>query len=81
MAATPPPEYAKHPELAVVSLLYMLSRRHASGCRALAESIAAHFRYLSSDTRQPELLRDAAERLGLEWQGLLDSADHDGVVH
>ena len=76
-----PPEYAQHPELALVSLLYMLSRQHATGCRTLAESITAHFRFVAGDARYADVLRNAAERLGMEWQGLLDAADHDGSVH
>ncbi|HQS99553.1 MAG: hypothetical protein B7Y26_04780 [Hydrogenophilales bacterium 16-64-46] len=76
-----PPEYAQHPELALVSLLYMLSRQHATGCRTMAESITAHFRFVAGDTRYADVLRNAAERLGMEWQGLLDATDHDGSVH
>jgi hypothetical protein len=76
-----PPEYAQHPELALVSLLYMLSRQHATGCRTMAESITAHFRFVAGDARYADVLRNAAERLGMEWQGLLDAADHDGSVH
>lgn len=76
-----PPEYAEHPELAIVSLLFMLSRQHATGCRTMAESITAHFRFVASDARYADVLRNAAQRLGMEWQGLLDSADHDGNVH
>ncbi|MBN8759267.1 MAG: hypothetical protein BGO61_12510 [Thiobacillus sp. 65-69] len=78
---TPPPEYDRHPELAIVSLLFMLSRQHATGCRAMAESIAAHFRFVANDPRYADILRNAAQRLGMEWQGLLDAADHDGNVH
>jgi hypothetical protein len=76
-----PPEYAQHPELALVSLLYMLSRQHATGCRTMAESITAHFRFVAGDARYADVLRNAAQRLGMEWQGLLDAADHDGSVH
>ena len=76
-----PPEYAEHPELAIVSLLFMLSRQHATGCRTMAESITAHFRFVASDARYADVLRNAAQRLGLEWQGLLDAADHDGTLH
>jgi len=76
-----PPDYARHPELAIVALLFMLSRRHATGCRTLAESITAHFRFVASDARYADVLRNAAERLGMEWQGLLDAADRDGSVH
>ena len=76
-----PPEYAQHPELALVSLLYMLSRQHATGCRTMAESITAHFRFVAGDARYADVLRNAAERLGMEWQGLLNAADHDGSVH
>ena len=76
-----PPENAQHPELALVSLLYMLSRQHATGCRTMAESITAHFRFVAGDARYADVLRNAAERLGMEWQGLLDAADHDGSVH
>lgn len=76
-----PPEYARHPELALVSLLFMLSRQHAAGCRILAESITAHFRFVAGDARYADVLRNAAERLAAEWQGLLDAADHDGSVH
>ena len=76
-----PPEYAQHPELAIVSLLFMLSRRHATGCRTLAESIAAHFRFVANDPRHADILRNAAQRLGMEWQGVLDASDHDGSVH
>ena len=76
-----PPEYAQHPELALVSLLYMLSRQHATGCCTMAESITAHFRFVAGDARYADVLRNAAERLGMEWQGLLDAADHDGSVH
>jgi hypothetical protein len=79
--AITPPEYANHPELAVVSLLFMLSRQHATGCRTLAASIAAHFRFIADDARYADILRNAAERLGMEWQGLLDAADYDGSVH
>ncbi|MDP2028024.1 MAG: hypothetical protein Q8K12_00085 [Thiobacillus sp.] len=76
-----PPEYADHPELAVVSLLFMLSRQHATGCRTMAESIAAHFRFLANDPRMSDILRNAAQRLGMEWQGLLEAADHEGSLH
>ena len=76
-----PPEYAQHPQLALVSLLYMLSRQHATGCRTMAESITAHFRFVAGDARYADVLRNAAQRLGMEWQGLLDAADHDGSVH
>ena len=76
-----PPEYAQHPELALVSLLYMLSRQHATGCRTMAESITAHFRFVAGDARYADVLRNAAERLGMEWQSLPDAADHDGSVH
>lgn len=76
-----PPEYANHPEMAVVSLLFMLSRHHATGCRTMAESIAAHFRFLANDPRMSDILRKAAQRLGMEWQALLDAADHEGSVH
>ena len=76
-----PPEYAQHPELALVSLLYMLSRQHATGCRTMAESITAHFRFVAGDGRCAGVLRNAGQRLGMEWQGLLDAADHDGSVH
>lgn len=83
MSRTPntPTEYASHPELAIVSLLFMLSRVHASGCRTTAESIAAHFRFVANDPRYADILRNAAQRLGMEWQGLLDAADRDGSVH
>jgi hypothetical protein len=77
----PPPEYDRHPELAIVSLLFMLSRQHATGCRVMAESIAAHFRFVANDPRYADILRNAAQRLGMEWQGLLDATDHDGSVH
>jgi hypothetical protein len=76
-----PPEYANHPELAVVSLLFMLSRQHATGCRTMAASIAAHFRFLASDPRMSDVLRNAAQRLGMEWQEMLEAADHTGSVH
>lgn len=76
-----PPEYASQPELAIVSLLFMLSRQHATGCRVMAESIAAHFRFVANEPRLSGVLRNAAERLGMEWQGLLEAADHDGEVH
>lgn len=75
------PDYANHPELAIVSLLFMLSRQHATGCRTLAESIAAHFRFVAGDPRMSDIMRNAAQRLGMEWQGLLEAADHDGSVH
>lgn len=77
----PPADYARHPELAIVSLLFMLSRRHAVDCRAMAESIAAHFRFVANDPRVSEILRNAAQRLGLEWEGMLDAADRDRSVH
>ena len=54
-----PPEYAQHPELALVSLLYMLSRQHATGCRTMAESITAHFRFVAGDARYADVLRNA----------------------
>lgn len=76
-----PSEYTRHPELALVSLLFMLSRQHATGCRTLAESITAHFRFVANDPRHADILRNAAQRLSEEWQGLLDAADHDGSVH
>lgn len=76
-----PPDYSRHPELAVVSLLFMLSRRHATGCRVLAESITAHFDYIATDPRYTDVLRNAAARLGAEWQGLLDAMQHEGSLH
>lgn len=76
-----PPEYASHPELAIVALLFMLSRQHATGCRTLAESIAAHFRFVANDPRMSDIMRNAAQRLDMEWQSLLETADHDGSVH
>lgn len=81
-----PPEYAQQPELAIVALLFMLSRFRDTGCRTMAESIAAHFRFVANDPRMSEVLRNAAERLGMEWQGLLEAPDrmdrhHNGVVH
>lgn len=77
----PPTEYASHPELAIASLLFMLTRVHATGCHAMAASIAAHFRFVANDPRMPEIVRNAAQRLGMEWQARLDAADHDGSVH
>lgn len=75
------PEYANNPELAIVSLLFLLSRQHATGCRKMAESIEAHFRFVANDPRYADVLRHAAHLLSMEWQGLLDAADHDGSVH
>lgn len=46
-----------------------------------SKSIAVHFRFVANDPRYADILRNAAERLGMEWQGLLDAADHDGRVH
>jgi len=50
-------------------------------CPALAESIVVHFRFVANDPRMSNILRNAAQRLGMEWQGMLEAADHDGSVH
>lgn len=69
----PPTEYASHPEIAIASLLFMLTHVHATGCRAMTASIAAHFRFVANDPRMSEILRNAAQRLGMEWQERLDA--------
>lgn len=77
----PAPAYPNQPHLAVVALLYLLSRPHAAGNRAIAAAIVAHFRFVADDPRQTDELRAAARQLGRVWAGLLEAADHPGEPH
>lgn len=67
----PAPDYSKRPELAIVSLLYMLSRFPVTHCERMAESILAHLRFVACEPRLPEVYRDAAARLMEDWELVL----------
>lgn len=80
-AAASQPDYSQQPELALVALLQMLSRTPAPRSEALAMSIAAHFRLIAAEARQPAALRAAAAELGAHWQALVELDNDATSIH
>lgn len=60
-------EYPDHPELAIASLLHLLTRVADKSNSLTRQAIAAHLAYLASDERQPAALREAAQSLANDW--------------
>ena len=64
------PSYAEHPDLAIVALLFMLSRYPRVQCARMSDSILAHLIYVAGDVRYPDSIREAAGRIHQEFQFL-----------
>jgi hypothetical protein len=77
-AGAPGPDYSQHPELAIVSLLHMLSRFPITHCERVAESILAHLRFVAQEPRLPQIYREAAARLVADWELVLAVAPRAG---
>lgn len=73
------PDYSNQPELAIVSLLYMLSRFPITHCERMAGSILAHLRFVACEPRLPEVYRVAAARLVEDWELVLAVAPRLGA--
>ncbi len=68
----PHPDYSHHPDYAIAALLQMLARFPMVDCRTMADSIAAHLRFVAADTRFPDVVRDAAGRSAAEWSAMIE---------
>jgi hypothetical protein len=70
------PDYSQHPELAIVSLMSMLSRFPFTRCARMAESILEHLHFVAREPRLPKAYRDTALHLIADWEWLVAGAPH-----
>jgi len=66
------PDYSNHPDYAIAALLQMLVRFPMVDCRTMADSIAAHLRFVAADARFPDAVREAAGRSATEWSAMVE---------
>ncbi|PTD97848.1 hypothetical protein C8261_03585 [Pseudothauera lacus] len=61
------PQYSERPDLALSAVLYLMSRFPASRSPAIADAIVAHLRVVCADPRQPDSVRETADKLMGDW--------------
>ncbi|MBX3665005.1 MAG: hypothetical protein KF834_04915 [Burkholderiales bacterium] len=65
-------DYSRHPDYAIAALLHMLVRFPMTDCRTMADSIAAHLRFVAADARFPDAVRAAAGQSAAEWSAMVE---------
>lgn len=76
--------YEEQPELAIVSLMQLMSRFPERQSIAMADAILGHLCLLADDARYPEALRGCAQSLIETWAQLSSLAEVEecaGAVH
>lgn len=73
--------YDEQPELALLSLLSMMSAFPARRSAAVAESIVGHLCLIADDERYAAPLRDCAVQLLETWDHLAELTRPDSVAH
>ena len=70
--------YERQPELALASLLTMMSSFPARQSAAIAESILGHLCLVADDERQPPPVRHCAARLIETWSNYVELSQAEG---
>lgn len=76
--------YEGQPELALVSLMHLMSRFPERQSNAMADAIVGHLCLLADDARYPEAVRICAQELIETWVQLSSLAELEsanGAVH